>query len=328
MPTTYTVYETGITASVNEAGDRLYTRKFVVKVSAAVSSLDVIQGGQAATPALPTFGKVMTTASGTPDGSAICNGLDVQQNPGSVYLWDVTASYSSAVRGTRATGSAGSGGSAKVPALSGNSPANPSSPQAGGAAGGTSTTTTPSIVEDPLSRPAKFSWSCIKVNKPLIYDLADVAIKNSAGYPFDPPLEYQAVHTQLTVSKNLAITTVTSSWIQNYVDTINNATFQGFPQYSLKINDITATSENENSTWFWATTVVFEYNPDLWYPVKVLDAGWQDSTGKTIELEFGRQPTTVPLLNGSGSKLAAGGTPVFRSFDIYEDRDFSLLGLF
>lgn len=328
MPTTYTVYETGITGGVSEAGDRTYTRKFVVKVSAPVSSLDVLTGGQAASPALPTFGKVMTTASGTPDGSAICIGLDVQQRSDSVYLWDVTANYSSAVRGTRSTGSAGAGGSAKVPALSGGSPAMPDAPQNGGAAGGTSTTQTPSIIENPLSRPAKYSFSTIKVNKPLIYDLADVAIKNSAGYPFDPPLEYQAIHTQLTVSKNLAITTVTSSWIQTYMDTINNAAFVGFPQYSLRITDITATSENENSVWYWATTFVFEFNPDLWYPIKVLDAGWQDSTGKTIELEFGRQPTTVPLLNGSGSKLSAGGTPVFRSFDIYDDKDFSVLGLF
>ena len=332
MPTTYTVIETGITANVDESGNRSYTRKFVVKVSAAVSSLDVLQGGQVADPPLPRFGQIMVTKSGTPDGSAVCIGLDVAQRSESVYLWDVTANYSSRVRagGSVSFGGSGAGasGGGKVPAASGGLPAAPDAPQSGGAAGGSASTTTPTIIENPLSRPAKFSWSSVKTQEILEFDIDGNKVTNSANQPFDPPVRTEMAHPQLVVTKNMPITTVVSSWIRTYVGAINSATWKGFPAKSLKLNDISATSENENGIWFWAMTFTFEHRPGKWNPVKILDAGWFDSTGKEIRTNLGNTPGTVPLLDGSGAKLTGGGTPVFNEFTVYYEVNFDNLGLF
>lgn len=332
MPTTYTVIETGITANVDETGNRSYTRRFVVKVTAAVSSLDVLQGGQVADPPLPRFGQVMVTRSGTPDGSAVCIGLDVTQRSESVYLWDVVATYSSRVRAAGSVSFGGSGagssGGGKVPAASGGLPAAPDAPQDGGAAGGSASTTTPSIIENPLARPAKYSFSSVRTQEILEFDLDGNKVVNSANYPFDPPVRTEMSHSQLVVTKNMPITTVVASWIRTYVNSINKTAFRGYPAKTLKLSDISATSENENNIWFWAMTFTFEEKIGGWNPVKILDAGWYDSTGKEIRTNLGNTPGTVPLLNGSGSKLAGGSTPVFEEFTVYYETEFSNLGLF
>lgn len=85
----------------------------------------------------------------------------------------------------------------------------------------------------------------------------------------------------------------------------------------------------------WKVTYNFEAKPgqgtNAWAAV-LLDAGYQvlDANGNpqtAVDQAFGRSFTSPILLNGSGKALGPGGSPVFLTFYLYLNSQFSLLNL-
>ena len=81
--------------------------------------------------------------------------------------------------------------------------------------------------------------------------------------------------------------------------------------------------------WYWRLTYQFHLNVIDTFTAKILDRGFRKANGRMILGPDGRPPTEPALLDGSGNPLAIGGTPVFREFQIYPGRNFSVFnGLF
>jgi hypothetical protein len=310
------------TSSITEEGHREYGRIFAVHTDTnTTTARDVIEAT-----ALPAWGDTYQV-TGIEDRQARCIGKTAEPN-GSPKLWLVRVRYGSRFgmgRESMGGAAAGGNGSGITPTFDGDGQI-----EGGGPSGnGTPSTVEPTLFENPLLRPADVSWSTVRIKRPLTVDNAGEPIVNSAGDPFDPPLEYEQVNLIFTVVKNRA--THDAEALRGYINAINSATWLQFPAKSLRCNDITATREFENSGFFWRVTFIFEYQARLWNPLKVLDAGYRELflfEHQRITDQFGAPPSRPVLLDGNGEQLPVGDPPVFLEFNVYDEADFKDFRLF
>ena len=196
---------------------------------------------------------------------------------------------------------------------------------------------------DPLSRRAAFSWSTNHYQQAITKDVDGKGIVNSAGDPYDPPVEIQRSRAVCTISKNVV---QIPGWILNYENAINSDTFiiDGLtvPQYAARLSGIGLSEIKREKI---AAGIEFQYrtfscrlefNRDLWFPHKVLDMGYRrkdpnDSTKRIPIYEEGTsssRPVTTPrLLDGSGGMLAnpTQDNAVFRQFSVYPKLPFNAI---
>jgi hypothetical protein len=122
-------------------------------------------------------------------------------------------------------------------------------------------------------------------------------IRNTAGFPPDPlPIEERA-HRVITFRKNYA------AWdeylIRNIVARINNkdlgarngdTLFPVYPKYTLKVLSAEAEEKWEGRFHYWASTLIFEYNPDLWVTelpnVGLVEKVWDQMDNKNPPNQF------------------------------------------
>ncbi len=319
---------------VAEGGGKTYTRTFHVVTSGVVGPAEVF-----AHSTCPRWGNVYASDAGDFDPDAVCVGLSAKRRDESPYLWTVEARYATQ---TAEAGGGGEGGGEGVGAITGG-PVNPADPLGGGSsegggegggeggAGAAGGEAPPTLVENPLLRPAEFSWDSEEVMLPLTQDRAGNAVVNSAGFPFDPPLEYEAVRPVLTVVKNMPLAAINASFIQNRNNHLNSVDWMGFPAKTLKLK-VSARSAYENGIWYWATTYIFRVKIDGWNPVRVLDAGYEEldpgGTWLTIRDENGAPVSRPWLLDGAGIALTPGDPEEYLEFTVYGEFDFAELGLF
>lgn len=182
---------------------------------------------------------------------------------------------------------------------------------------------------DPMARPVSYKLSCIKYSKPLLKDLNDDVIQNSAFIPFNPPVERDESRFQITVTVNRL--SVDFPTYAATVDTVNYTTWHDFPAQTLRVVNLEVSPKTEHDLNFWEVTWTLETAPGLapWNPVKILDQGQyviDTGTGgwRQVRDAFG-QPLDNVLLDGTGAQLAQGADPVYLEFQVYETSDFSLI---
>ena len=349
MPTTYSVVELPPTGGINEKGERHYTRSFHV-----VSS-NPLDG-----PAQIARGVDYSLYEGYPfpgerDEDAILKKVDVRATE-TLVMWELSLEYDSATNAIDrgATQPSASGGGEPKPA------ATPSSPGQG------------SQEKPPDGRPWVIKWGAIKTTKLLTKDYSSFRprrapgarlervlpgaverpgrelgkpVVNSAGVPFDPPIEVPCSHTTVSITAFSSVADPTN--IGRYLDKVNRTRFMGAAAGCARCTNYSITSQYEQGAFSWQIDVEVEFNEDGWSPIRVVDAGvmervlvnppgviippGQDQFRLQPILDRTGQPITHPVpLNGMGGQLLVqiGGVPndlVYLEFQGYLIADFRKL---
>lgn len=142
-------------------------------------------------------------------------------------------------------------------------------------------------------------------------------ITNSAGDPFSPPITDDEELVQITFVRSQL--TFDLQWKMDFEGYLNDREFKlwsqpdrSFPKWSLKVASITADEvpPTDKTPGYWTVTIVIMHNPYLW-TFAPLDQGGRELVGGVKKKIMQNGVPVVALLNGSGGKLADGGTPVF-----------------
>lgn len=183
------------------------------------------------------------------------------------------------------------------------------------------------IAENPLDRPAVYSWDSVTYQKVVAKDKDDQAVVNSAGERFSPLPTMDDNRPVLRVERNEA--TFNESRAIDYQDAVNTDMFRGFDPGQAKVAKITGTTAYENSVFYWQVTYEIHFRREGWR-LEILDEGTYTTTALGVKLLFfdvRGQIMQSGLLDGHGNELADGSDPVFLPFDVYKKRPFNVLGL-
>lgn len=199
--------------------------------------------------------------------------------------------------------------------------------------------------ENPLQRPASWKGTFQQVQEVLrsAYKTdqdgnnigGSVAVTNSAGFLFDPPVMVEESRHVITITKNYSSLSLAS--IKQLRDSVNKTAWKGFPPRTLRVVGIEYSSAFENGVAFWQVTYSLAEKEDTW-DIRVLDAGlcerWQigtdSGTGAPIYefrtiLDKHGNPVTEPVPLSNGKKLAPGAPEAYLVFSGYRQREFNTL---
>lgn len=162
----------------------------------------------------------------------------------------------------------------------------------------------------------------------------ETAILNSARQPFVPPPQVDDTRYTLTFAKNFSSYDAATGY--GYTNSVNDGTYFGADARTLKIASIdvppkiTETVDGIGDVEYYRVTVAMEFRPETW-DLSILDRGYYSlSTGgvlSEINTTDGQPFAEPQLLNGSGAVLASTGTPEYRQYRYYREKDFNALGL-
>ena len=309
----------------NEGVQRRYTRVFDVELDvwSGSNAQDIIDAQLAE--GVPRLGDPFTTGRHT-DLGARCHSV-VPSSTAEPRFFVVTAQYSSSPSDfgepEKEVGNA-----ANEPGQNDNQKSDPNNPQS-------------QDNDDPLSRPAEISWSQGSYSEVITKatrvsdagaETADQPVANSAGEPFDPPLEVEKSFLILTITRNQA--NFNQNAANSYTNATNSDTFFGFEAGKVKCKGISGISVFEKNRHFWRATYVFEIRESWDY--ELLDAGyWEIVGGNRLPIPFNNgRPLPAPWpLDGAGAKLTAaqvqaGDSFKYRKFRVAGSRKaFSVLNL-
>ena len=176
-------------------------------------------------------------ADGKYEPYALCSHVEITQNAEIPRLWHAEAHYS--------TGSGQDGKNQKDPTKEN---------------------------KDPLQRRAGISFDTVKFQRALEKDLTGRCIRNSAGDPFDPPLEVDDSRPTLTIERNEA--SFNNVVFLAYQDAVNNDVFFGFNPGCAKVDKIGVKEQFEKNQLFYRVTYVFHFRYDGWR-LRPLDRGYR-----------------------------------------------------
>lgn len=183
----------------------------------------------------------------------------------------------------------------------------------------------------PELRPPVWSFSRKEMMRIVEKDIEDVPITNSAGFPYDPPIEVPSSNMLIRIDfvfPNLNINSFRTRW-----DRVNSSSWKGFPARTLRINDYNAKNqfdkvEGVGLQGYWNGSIELEHSEIPWNPKKVLDQGnverfTENGIMKVIRCcdDVGN-PINMPF-DGRGKKLLAGQPLVFRDHKCYKEADFT-----
>jgi hypothetical protein len=188
---------------------------------------------------------------------------------------------------------------------------------------------------NPLLRPAEIKWSFAQFQRIADIDQFNNPVVNSAGEPFDPPLEKDDSRPVLVITRPEA--GIDPGLFYQYRDAINSDPFFGAPAGTAKVQSIEATRRFENNFYFWDVTYTIHFRPDGW-DLNVLDQGYNalDANGQpTVRIldKYGQALAKPALLNGLGQKLSSATSTlngdisaVSTSLQITSNTPFPVLG--
>lgn len=164
-------------------------------------------------------------------------------------------------------------------------------------------------------------------------------IQNSAGEPFDPPVQLEFSRTIIEISYNTRI--FETNWMREFENTVNEKaeTVGGMniPAGEGRITTLDADPlYDDNDELYWNVNAQIELNDDG-YILKLLDQGFNyldndDLTEFTVKDKDGNDvPASEPQkLNGTGGKWADESPaidPQYLEFEIYFSKDWKSLNL-
>lgn len=185
-------------------------------------------------------------------------------------------------------------------------------------------------VQSPLDEAVVPTAETVTIPKPVYFDNAGKPLLNTAGEPTEA--EGATAHVIFRFAQNYASLPA----VLQYTNYINNATWQGFAPYTVKLNAVRAeepTSQFLAST-YWRLEYEFEWNGDLdntgavtgWLTVALNAGYYQKVSGALKPCLVNGQPVSTPVpLDASGVQI---GVPSFsnvqyNTYHVLQEIDFN-----
>jgi hypothetical protein len=178
---------------------------------------------------------------------------------------------------------------------------------------------------NPLNEDPVLQWDRVQFEEIVDVDVSGVAVQNSAGDAYDPPVTRDQSRPMLIVTRN-------EEWpfpedlADEYRDSTNDAPFYSAPTGTVKCSTIKAERDWHQACGYFARAR-YEFHGDRnGWKRRVRDQGFREIvSGQRKQILIDNTPATDPVpLNGSGLKLAVGGTPVYREHIVYPSKDFTV----
>lgn len=193
-------------------------------------------------------------------------------------------------------------------------------------------TTERDLSSDPGSDEVLVTWDSEIYQEALFQDVDENAITNSAGdYFIDPVPTRDAAYLIAKVSANV---TSVPAWVLLMQNAVNENQIEvGGLQVAAGLAKLQRISigqrENRNSQTFYPLSFELHIKREGWR-LEPLDAGFRKLDGAdrvNIEDGGGSEVNQPVLLDGAGAELASPGpeTAVFLDFEIYPERDFTVM---
>lgn len=190
------------------------------------------------------------------------------------------------------------------------------------------------IQPNPLLEVAQYDWTTETFQRPYFKDTSAQGIVNSAGDPYDPPVEGDDSRISVRIEKNVGLV---PTWIWEYKDAVNSdaVVIDGLAVAAgkAKLMGISLSRWQERNGYAYRVlTLQITLDANGWTK-QVLDAGFRkkdpdDGTKRIHILDDDSCPVSSPaLLDGSGAKLAnpSASNAVFRTHTIYAEKAFSII---
>ena len=172
-----------------------------------------------------------------------------------------------------------------------------------------------------------------------ILGLPQTPIENSAGDPFDPPLDQDKSNLVIFIMRNETSADFSPDIIADFKDTMNvkAVAIAGIALLANQglFRDINAERMfDKDGKQYWAVT--YQMEVDRTTHIKaILDQGFNALVvggplpANTTEILDGKgKPVNEPKkLDGAGARLAAGADPVYLDFQTYDTTDWDILAL-
>jgi len=185
---------------------------------------------------------------------------------------------------------------------------------------------------DPTTRPAVIKWNTVLYREAVEKDVDGDAILNSAGDYFDPPIERDRSNWTCVVRKNLANP---PTWLLDYNNCpINSSSFVvdgvNVQQRKARLSMIDIGEKQvENDVNFRTVTITLEFKKEGWQ-ASILDQGLKEVDGGVLKpITVDGKSITSPMLLSGGVHIDAPSpdNAEFLDYDIYDEKDFSVLPL-
>lgn len=204
-----------------------------------------------------------------------------------------------------------------------------------------SAATNPDNIENPLLRPAVYSWG-EEVYEAVLdraFNPADpigavqIPVVNSAREKFDPPLTREETIRVLTVTRNELLFDP-RPLDSSYKNKVNLLPFIGYDVGEVLFSSVTATKQAESGVYFWQVSYTFKCKVGGWVR-QVLDEGYYqlvtvDSQKKAVRIrdKDGEPKVSPTLLDGLGTPLPEDSTDgIYLNFYIYQSVDMTPLNI-
>lgn len=187
---------------------------------------------------------------------------------------------------------------------------------------------------NPTNRSVKVSWSTSNYDKPVVKDVDDKGVVNSAGDFYDPPPSVPWERLSFHFRKNYSSP---SPWISAYCNSVNDSDISilgiAIPKGMARFCQPSGSEEREeNGQVYHETTWDIEVDVRTWQ-LEVLDEGLRqvDSADTTKRINItdddGNEITAPALLDGSGYKLDNPDldNAVFNEHKVYYEKDYTQL---
>ena len=175
-----------------------------------------------------------------------------------------------------------------------------------------------------------------RTERVVLFDRHGNPIMNSAGDRFGDPLTVDSHMSTMLITRNEKVSTFDLGKASDFSDTVNNATWNGFPADWCKMGIIETSDEQwdaSTGTWYYTVTYPVKINRNGWTK-QLLDQGFNelDAYGESKPiLSRDGQPIADPRpLDGMGAALSGTegyDTPVVLPFEVEDSVDWSGLGI-
>lgn len=191
---------------------------------------------------------------------------------------------------------------------------------------------------DPTLWRVRVQFNGEKQDRVIDFDRDGVPCRNSATDRFGDPITIDDHITLLTITRNEKISGTGAfdmNLASDYSDTINDAPWNGFDAGHCKMGIISSSEEKWDPNaqiWYYTITYPVQVSRKVWRK-DILDQGFNElvGTGSTATprpIMNGGQPISDPvMLDGTGHRAAITATPTVLVFEVYEETDWSLLGI-
>ncbi|MDT8389441.1 MAG: hypothetical protein RRC34_02920 [Lentisphaeria bacterium] len=184
---------------------------------------------------------------------------------------------------------------------------------------------------DPLDTPPDISWGSYTLSEIAEEDKDGAAILNTAGDPYDPPIEIDRHYPLVTISRYQASYSPSSAF--SVRDSLNSAavTIAGLAlsaRQGLMI-DYDSVSETIDGTTYQRVTYRIMCKPGSGWVYRTVSRGYRALVGgerKVIYIDG--EPASKPVhLDAAGAVLAVGATPYVQTHYINKETSWSTLAL-